>query len=91
MNLKRGEADEATIKLAGADTNVKKRIAEIKINAVKIKASTGALPTPGDIVGSGRMKPVGAMQLEGGLQVHCGLQAQGAGDPPSSVYTGRGL
>ena len=89
MNLKRGEADEATIKLAGADTNVKKRIAEIKIKAEKIKASPGALPTPGDSVGSGRMKPVGAMQLEGGLQVPCGLQAQGAGDFPSPVYTGR--
>ena len=89
MNLKRGEADEATIKLAGADTNVKKRIAEINIKAEKIKASPGALPTPGDIVGSGRMKPVGAMQLEGGLQVPCGLQAQGAGDFSSPVYTGR--
>ena len=87
MKLKRGEADEATIKLAGAHTNVQGRIAEIKIEAKKNKDSPGAPPTLGDIV-SGSMKPVDAMKLEGQVQVPCRHQVR-VGDPPGSAYPSR--
>lgn len=75
MNLKRGEADEAIIGLAGADTNVKARIAKIKIEAERTKARS-APPTPGDIVGSS-CEPVVAMQLQGGLEVNASTPGRG--------------
>lgn len=69
MKLKRGKADEAIIGLAGADTNVKARIAKIKIEAERTKARS-APPTP-DSVGTSPRPSVGspsATPLDGGRE-----------------------